>query len=203
MELLEKIKRHIPTYLNPETKKQLFDELKSFPDNIDQRIYSSQEKLSDTIIYQGDIIKRQPIVFLPDINVKERRVFIISNTCDVDLNNPRPIPNRITYCPIIDLSAYANIVKRSNHFSTDEGISSHIESIKKQRVTSMFYLPEHGVYKESIVLFDSATSLNLDEKRKQGMLENRGLKLGNYGFYLFLIKLSIHFTRIEENVDRT
>jgi hypothetical protein len=196
----EKIRRHLPEYLNPDDKTKLFEELKSFPDNIDSRIYSSHPELSDKIIYQGDIVSNQPLVFLPNNTVKSNQVFIISNTCDIDLRNERVKTPRVVYCPIIQFQAYSQLVRE--YYDTMEAAVSHLNTIKKQRITSMFYLPEYGDVKESIVLFDSTNNYRLDESSLERMLENRVVSLANYGFYLFLVKLSIHFTRVEENVNR-
>lgn len=202
MELLDKIKRHLPTYLNPESRKKLFDELKAFPSNIDERMYSSDIDINDDIIYQGDIIDNQPIIFLPDTSIKEKRVFVISNTCDNDINNPRPTSPTVSYCPIIDFTAYINMINKTGFFKTKEALEGHIKAIKDQRITTMFYLPSHKDISESIVLLSSFNSLRLDNHQKNNFIANRKLCLANYGFYLFLIKLSIHLTRIEENVDR-
>lgn len=202
MDLLDKIKSHIPTYLNPESKKELFEELKSFPDNIDSRMYTESNTLSDSILYQGDVINEQPLVFLPELKIFRKRVFIISNTCDIALSNERPKTPQVTYCPIIDLQAYKKMIEESSYFKSSEGLDDHLTTIRNQRMTTMFYLPEKGGYSESIVLFDSAHSIKITEEQLENMLNNRVLKLGNYGFYLFLVKLSIHFTRIEEGINR-
>lgn len=36
----EEIKKYLPQYLSVPSQENLFEELKSFPDNIDQRFYS-------------------------------------------------------------------------------------------------------------------------------------------------------------------
>ena len=200
MELSEKIHQHLPVYLSPQDKRKLFAEISSFPDNIDSRIYSSNPKISDDVIYQGDIVANHPLVFLPDTSVQEKQVFIISNTCDIDLNNRRIKSPYIVYCPIIKFEAYEKLV--SSYYESKEAINGHLTSVRKQRITSMFYLPRHGQVEESIVLFDSSNSHRLDSCHLDNMLDNRVISLGNYGFMLFLVKLSIHFTRVEEGVNR-
>lgn len=200
MDLSEKIHRHLPLYLNAEDRAHLFDEIRSFPENIDSRIYSSHPEISDQIIYQGDIIKDQPLIFLPDKTIREKRVFVISNTCDIDLTNNRAMTPKIVYCPTISFEAYSRIA--SSYYDSKDKLENHLRAIRKQRITSMFYLPKHGQLHESIVLFDSPNNYRLDAKHLKSMLANRIITLGNYGFMLFLVKLSIHFTRIEENVNR-
>lgn len=200
MELGDKIHQHLPHYLNAEDRSELFNELKAFPDNIDHRIYSSHPNISDDIIYQGDVVNKQPVIFLPDITVKNKQVFIISNTCDIDLTNVRvKIPN-VVYCPVISFVGYKKLVYE--YYDTEQKAQDHLTSVRKQRITDMFYLPEHGEVIESIVLFDSVNNHRLSSDHLKNMLDNRIISLGNYGFMLFLVKLSIHFTRIEERVDR-
>jgi hypothetical protein len=196
----DEICRHLPEYLSPDDKTKLFDELKSFPENIDGRIYTSHPKLSNEIIYQGDIISSQPVVFLPDDTIKMKQVFVISNTCDIDLSNKRIKTPRVVYCPIILFQAYSQLIH--DYYDTYEAAQDHLNTIKKQRITSMFYLPEYGDVKESIVLFDATNNHRLDAPQLEDMLDKRVVSLANYGFYLFLVKLSIHFTRIEERVNR-
>ncbi|HYX05936.1 MAG TPA: hypothetical protein VE912_04305 [Bacteroidales bacterium] len=200
MELTEEIHRHLPTYLNPEDRKNLFDEIKSFPSNIDSRIYSSHPSLSKDIIYQGDIIANQPFILLPENNLKNSQVLVISNTCDIDLSNNNIKSPRVVYCPIISFSNYKNLVYKS--YEKEQSANDHLNSVRKQEITDMFYLPEHGDIKESIVLFDAANNYRMEPSQAKEMLENRITSLGNYGFMLFIVKLSIHFTRIEEGVNR-
>jgi len=202
MDLEEKIQRHLPLYLNPEDRGALFEELKSFPDNIDQRIYTNNSDIFENNLLQGDGVDNQKLIFLPDTTIKEKRVFIISNTCDIDLSNPRIQSPKVIYCPIIKFSAYKNLVESSGFFNNPESIQDHLTAIRKQRITSMFYLPSHGDLDESIALLDSLNHCRLDEDCLANMIGNRVFSLGNYGFYLFLVKLSIHLNRIEEGINR-
>lgn len=203
MELEDKIQRHLPLYLNPEERGALFDEIRNFPDNIDQRIYTNYQGKFDNNILQGDGIDGQSIIFLPDTEVKSGRVFIISNTCDIDLTNPRITTPRVLYCPIIKYSKYKRLIEESKFYDKNQAINDHLDSVKKQRITNMFYLPKHGDLEESIALLDAINNCSLAKSKFNDLLQNRVFTLGNYGFYLFLIKLSIHLNRIEEKLDRT
>ena len=44
--------------------------------------------------------------------------------------------------------------------------------------------------------FESVVTANFFENHK------KNATFSNYGFYMFLLKLSLHFTRIQEKVDR-
>jgi hypothetical protein len=63
------------------------------------------------------------------------------------------------------------------------------------------YLPANPeVMPESVALFSDARSHPLDDflARERSLL----FRLSDFGFYLFLFKLSIHFNRMLEGVER-
>ncbi len=127
---------------------------------------------------------------------------LLSNTCDMDINNKRLYPCRIMYAPILNLDKYIKSLK-------DKGISetriiSHVTDIKRQLISQIMYLPTKSIFDhDSIVMFDRGMSIALSPKNIAEMLSSRMFTLSNYGFYLFLLKISYHFTRIQENVDRS
>ena len=84
-----------------------------------------------------------------------------------------------------------------------ESINDHIARIKKQYISHIFFLPAGSqLENDSIVLFDRINSLPNSLQDRNKIPEQRLFTLSDYGFYLFLYKLSIHFTRIRENVSR-
>ena len=58
----DELKKYLPKYLSEENYNNLLTELKSFPYNIDNRMYTYS--LDNNIIYQGDGIKEMPIIDL-------------------------------------------------------------------------------------------------------------------------------------------
>jgi hypothetical protein len=200
MNLFEDIKLYLPKYLSSVSEEELFKELKYFPNNINERLYTNKLK-DQNIIYQGDGVEGLLFVNLPDKNFGELPGMVISNTCDINPSNKRFSPVNIVYSPIINLEKYIdNLIKRG---ANPEAVKNHAVSIKKQEVTSMFYLPKGASLKtESVVFLDKINSCD-SEYLKPERIENLKLfTLSDYGFYLFIIKLSIHFTRIRERVDR-
>ena len=55
---------------------------------------------------------------------------------------------------------------------------------------------------ESIVFLDRIVNYPTSSLKLEDLKMNRIFTLGNYGFYLFLLKLSIHYTRIADKIDR-
>lgn len=138
--MIEDIKRYLPKFLSATSNKELFAGLKEFPANIDSRFYT--QHLNNTeFIYQGDALKNMLVINLPDTTVKPVTSIILSNTCDIDLQNKRNFPSQIVYAPIFNLAKYRNILYDKAE-KTHEQIDAHITSIKKQEITQIFYLPK-------------------------------------------------------------
>jgi hypothetical protein len=198
-ELLEDFKQYLPKYLSPAATKKLFAELEQFPRNMDERLYTTRLR-GEATVFQGDGLDALPVTNLPDETVGRAKVMVLSNTCDMDAANPRWMPARIIYCPVISLHAYERLLAR-----TGSGISSsHFDDIRAQRVSNMFYLPKtRGTGEEAIALLDRVNNCDLKILTPAEVPDRRLFTLSDYGFYLFLYKLSIHFTRIREGVPRT
>lgn len=198
---LEDIKIYLPKFLSAESEKELFEGLKKFPDNIDTRLYTNY--LDDSkIIYQGDGIKDMLIFNISDKEIKPTPSVIFSNTCDIDLNNKRNFPSQIVYAPIFNLKKYEDALYKNSKKSKEQ-IYSHIESIKKQEVTQIFYLPQiEDKIDDSIVFLDRVFNCPNNYVERENISDRKIFTLSDYGAYLFLIKLSIHFTRIQDKVER-
>ena len=132
--------------------------------------------------------------------IREIPVMIISNTCDNSVENLRLLELNLIYAPIAKISELFDFY-RSNGVE-EKIIKSLFEAIKNQKVTHMFYLPVgFGITDESVVFFDKICSCE-NTYISDNLSSLRFCSLSNYGFYLLLFKLSVHFTRIRERVDR-
>ncbi|URW79090.1 hypothetical protein [Xiashengella succiniciproducens] len=198
---LDEIKIYLPKFLSAESDRELFKGLKDFPDNIDERLYTTY--LHDTkIIYQGDGLNNLLVVNLPKSEIKPVPGIILSNTCDIDLQNERNFPSQIVYAPIFSLEKYRQTLL-NNSKKTKEQITDHINAIKKQEITQIFYLPKFdGKLEESIVFLDRVNNMPNTLIERDKISSNRIFTLSDYGAYLFLLKLSIHFTRVQDKVER-
>ena len=201
MTSFEDIKKYLPQYLSDSDTKQLFSALKDFPNNIDERFYSNYN-LDDNILYQGDCLKDIPAFKLPNMHSKLSQSMAISNTCDMDLNNSNERPwntQRILFSQIILLEKLEK--ELCQRFPKDK-VTNYINSIKKQKITNTFYLPKSNNLDEAVVFFDYTNSFDIHFIDRNSLKERRLVSLSNYGFYILLIKLSIHFTRVQEKVQR-
>ncbi|MCG8310650.1 MAG: hypothetical protein MI975_24890 [Cytophagales bacterium] len=198
---LDDFKIYLPKYLSSESEKHLFDSLKDFPENIDQRLYTDYLK-DDPVIYQGDGLNNLLAVNLPSLETKEVPGMIISNTCDIDPTNKRNFPSQIVYAPILSFKKYADTLNSAITIS-DEQIKSHLDAIRKQYITQIFYLPPlKNKLEESIVFLDRIFNIGNNYCNRNELNETRIFTLSDFGNYLFLFKLSLHFTRIQDKVER-
>jgi hypothetical protein len=210
---LELIRTFLPKYLTPELTENLFKTVKEyFPfSNNPNLIYY---RIPDTkYYYQGDCIIDIP--FSRFNNGKFETVYlkgtIVSNTCDISPDNKRlEVPN-IQFAAVFSLKEFIHKLKEKN--IEPKRISTFIENLKENRISNLFYLPEKKdgdkiIMEESFVRFDLSTTLPASifwgetYDNSYAPEGDRLLSLSNYGFYLFLIKLSVHYCRFREGVFR-
>jgi hypothetical protein len=200
--IFDDIRIFLPKYLSDAEQKNLFSELKSFPINVDQRLYSLKLK-EENNLFQGDGYKSIIMADYEEKKFIEVKCILLSNTCDVSKKNKRNycIPYK-TFAPIFKLKEYQEALLE-DYPSQIKSIQNHIESIRKQENTSMFYLPSlHEEGEEYFVRFDCSFSIPDDLISMNKLLDKRLFVLSNYGFYLFLLKVSIHSSRIQEGINR-
>lgn len=202
----EEIRNYLPQYLSTESQRKLFEDLKKSPDNLDDSYYSWRLTNSESY-YQGDGIKQLLVMNLPEPEIGKLPSIILSNSCDIDPNNRRLFESRISYAPIFQLEKYKNALIK-DHVETKmykmDAINDHIQNVVKQLNTQILYLPKGcGLENDSIVFLDRINNCPIEELNKCGEESCKLFSLSNYGFYVFLIKLSIHFNRIQEGIDRT
>lgn len=197
---IEELRKYLPKYLSEDSYKTLIAELKSFPHNIDQRMYTAS--LPSNILFQGDGYDSFPIVDMMHLGKGSKNSYgiIMSNTCDIDVANVRLYPSSIMYAPIISLEKYREVLKQ-NDVGTEK-IENHLTKIREQAITSILYLPSIGNIQESIVFIDRMLHIRNEYINRETLNQHRLFSLSDYGFYLLLFKLSVHFSRIQEKVDR-
>lgn len=192
---VEAIERNIPHYLTEEAKLGLVKALRAFPADIGY--YST---LWPNDLLQGDCWTK---FHLFNFSTGERatvRGIILSNSCDVSPDNPRDLPPRIVFAPLMRLKDFVALLKRMS--VKQSKIDQIVVSIRNQDITNIFYLPSGAVLDdEYIARLDDVHSMPVKYFLDQG--DKRKLStLSQVGFYLFLFKLSVHFCRFQENVDR-
>jgi hypothetical protein len=199
--IFDDIKMYLPKYLSEDDTKRLLNELQSFPTNLDKRFYSSYLE-NENIIFQGDGLKDFIVVNLPDETFFKAPIIIFSNTCDIDNSNKRLFASNICYAPLFSLESYKEELLEEK-IKDEQSINNHIEDIKKQKITQILYLPKgYNLPEDCIVFLDRLNHCDNASVPRENIAQRKIFILSNYGFYLFLVKISIHFTRIQEQVGR-
>jgi hypothetical protein len=199
----EDFKTYLPKYLSAEAQKNLFAELDQFPSNIDSRVYTIRLQ-DELVLFQGDGLASMWVADLPNSTINKTRVMVISNTCDTAPDNKRLLGCRLLYCPIISFEKYQDLLQRQkDKLPAGFNPAGHLEAIKRQHNSSMFYLPQsEKLQGAGIALLDRINNCDLQLLDLNELVTNRLFTLSDYGFYLFLFKLSLHLTRIREGVSR-
>jgi len=197
----ESLQKHIPLYLTDPAalKREIRAFIRSGNGETREMNYflpSSHDRFKNDML-QGDIWSGFQTFIFSSGERKAIKGIVLSNTCDTSPENKRDLSRRVTFAPIMKLNAIQNLYEQSKLDKT--AISAKITAIKSQEVTSMFYLPAGGVLNEDYVArLDEVHSMPLSAHKPSSKI----LTLNNFGFYLFVVKLSIHFCRFQENVDR-
>lgn len=199
--MLRDIEIYLPKYLSGDEQSRLFEELKQFPENIHARLYSSLHD-GDGVIFQGDGLAQLPVVSLPDTSVMMAPIMVVSNTCDISELHERLYPSNIVYCPLIRFDAWREELHRAFPESGDR-VEALLDSVRRQECSSMFYLPKGArLTEDRIALMDRLVHHSVAALDIERLVANRLFTLSDYGFYLFLFKLSIHLTRLREGIAR-
>lgn len=190
------IKDQIPYYLTRQAADGLIKELESYNGNT---AFYTNRYPSDFL--QGDGWRGFEIF---DFEVDAKRTIrgiVVSNSCDISTDNPRDIPAKVSFVPIFKLKNLKAIFENSG--MDPKVCASKIQAIKEQKNTSFFFLPAQGAIQEEYVAFFSDIYSMPTHKFFQNTTKTKLFTLNMTGFYLFLLKLSIHFCRFHENVDRS
>ncbi len=198
---VESLQQQIPSYLTSEDQQVLVNELKAIASGGSANYLLSA--YNDT--FKGDMLQgdgwRGFQLFLFDTGERRSvRGLVLSNSCDVDPSNPRDVPARVIFAPLVKLSAYKTLLDASGIGA--ERVEAKIASIKAQKTTNIFFLPAGGPLEEDyVVRFDEAQSMPVQAHTTSSHREKL-FTLSNTGFYMLVLKLSVHFCRLQEKVNR-
>jgi len=191
----DSIEKHIPYYLTQEAKQGLIQALKDFPEKMNY--YTS---LYPEEMLQGDGLNNLQVIHFENGQRKRIKGILLSNSCDMDNNNKREFPIKLTFAPIIKLNNYSKILIEQG--INQIKINAKICAIKEQKITNLFYLPKNDILiEEHIALLSDLQTLPLSALNIS-LPTQKLFTLSQAGFYLFLFKLSIHFCRFHENIER-
>jgi hypothetical protein len=197
----ENLHQQIPYYLTADDRQVLIDELKAISRGSTAGYFLSPYRNSfREVVLQGDGWPGFQLRLLRTGEQRSVQGVVLSNSCDVDPGNPRVVPARVAFAPLVKLSAYERLLRNSS-IGADK-VSAKIASIKAQSVSSIFYLPAGGPLAEDhVVRLDDIHSMPVAAHEVAPNREKL-FTLSNTGFYMLVFKLSVHFCRLQEKVNR-
>lgn len=197
----DEIKKYLPQYLSESEMRSLKDDLRKFNPDTCQGAFFTSRFNGEPFLMQGDYIGQAPVHNFPaSLESREVPALIISNTCDMSMDNKRVYSTRIMYVPMMNFDKYAQNVLR---IMEPEKARQHFESLRNQHITGIIYLPtklELGY--DSIGFLDRMVTIPCTQSNIDHLISSRRFTLNNFGFYLLLLKLSMHFSRIQEKINR-
>jgi hypothetical protein len=193
---IEKIQDHLPQYLTAGQQAELVRQLRDFEN---RNYYTS---LFEDELLQGDGWAGIEILNFANGDRAKIKGILLSNSCDIAPSNPRDFPPRIVFAPLIYFDDLARALRNVEALKPEQ-IDSKLYAIRKQRVSSLFFLPRgHALEGDYVAVLDDLHSIPLEVFSKEAK-RTKLFTLGQMGFYLFLMKLSIHFCRFQEGLVRS
>lgn len=197
----ETLIQQIPYYLTAEDQKVLLDELTAISrGGTAEYLLGTYRDSFKEVMLQGDGWRGFQLFLFETGDRRSVRGIVLSNSCDVDPENPRDVPARVIFAPLVKLSAFKALLEASG--ISAERVAAKIAAIKAQKTSNIFYLPAGGVLREDyVVRFDDAHNMPVAAHAKSADREKL-FTLSNTGFYMLVLKLSVHFCRLQEKVNR-
>ena len=191
----ESIKNQIPYYLSQKAKEHLAKALDNFPRQIDYYI-----NLYPDETLQGDGWTSVDVIRFEDGARKLIKALLLSNSCDIAPENKRDLPTKLSFASMVKLDRYQELLTSGG--LDPEQIKAKVQAIKEQRVTSLVYLPKGSALDDDYVaLLDDIHTVPYQAFRARNE-KKKLFTLSNVGFYLFVLKLSVHFCRLHEEIVR-
>lgn len=213
------VARLFPAFLSATEKTRITEGLSQFAESIatTPKLYTDFYATGvPNYLLQGDLLPqiRLPI-WQPSTGLFAKGnidALLIANTCDVDvIGNSRNVAKEISFVPLVPLSNFLTNLERKLHSQhlPPATVRVKLQSIEKelrnQLLTNVFYLPASpSGLPEQVALLDRPFWFPSSELVSIGpaLLTNRMATLSQWGYYLFILKLSYHLCRLPEERDR-
>jgi hypothetical protein len=188
----------LPAYLTAADQAAITKGLRDFTNS--QSLATFYYPTRDPEPLQGDVWSRIDVFDFSTGERKRVRALLVSNSCDISAGNERYMSPKLTVATVIPLGAYQQLLLKNG--LAEKRVSDHLMQVRAQTVTQLFYLPNGaGMNGEHVALLQDLHSLPAQAMTTEP-LKTRLASLSQCAFYLLLFKLSVHFCRFLEGVDR-
>jgi hypothetical protein len=200
----------LPSYLRGNAREDLISALDQFkPQGRKDISYDRFFKdFGHPYFMQGDLVLDiRTSHWIPETREYSRvytNAIILSNSCDLFVENKRQVNSKqCLFAPLVKLSSYMEELSAAGY--SPEQLEEFKRNLKSQLLSNIFYIPElGGKIDEQIALLDHVFWYPIDELKAlvESIGEDRITSLNQFGYYLFVLKLSYHFCRLPEQCDR-
>lgn len=164
--------------IDPYIADEVKESLKQFEENGSR--YKCFTNCSFSFLSQGDILDKLKFIKVNEeghIIEKELKALLLSNTCDAENDDV------LLFAPLIPLT---NL--KVNH-----------DTLKKNRIYKLLYFPGHRYnnYVVDLSLVSSFSKVLVNKLLEKEIIQKEA-SLSDFGYYLFLTKLTVHFMRPED-----
>lgn len=188
----------LPAYLTAADQAAIAKGLRDFTQS--QRLQGFYHATRDPEPLQGDVWGRIDVFNFNTGERKRVRALLVSNSCDIAAGNERYMQPKVTVATVIAMTAYEQLLLANG--LSEMRVGDHLKQVRAQAVTHMFYLPAGAAMNgEHVALLQDLHSLPMQAMAEQPP-KPRLASLSQCAFYLLLFKLSVHFCRFLEGVDR-
>lgn len=129
---------------------------------------------------------------------------IISNSCDISFENNRNInPKQCLFAPLVELAEFESDLIAAGYEASK--LNQLFSEIRRQSISNLLYLPHRPDNKKEYIAFlDRLFWLPIDDLNSLvgSIKDDRVASLNQFGYYLFVLKLSYHICRLPEEIDR-
>lgn len=193
---LQNVDAFLAPYITRERRPGFLASLKDFP-----TLHAMFTGLNDPEPLQGDCWAGVPVYNFETGERKPVKAVLLSNSCDVTAENERATPVNLCFAALISLTKYQESLLAAG-FPADR-VDNHLADVRAQKVSSLFYFPPSQFDdRELIAVMDLIHTVPASYFANRTDF-HRIFSLSDVGFWLFVFKLSFHFCRLHEKVNRT
>ncbi len=199
----------LPGYLTNVEKGRIRDSLEQFfdrPEKINYNGFYSME--GQNFLMQSDILHSVSGI---DWNEEQNTyttgyspALLISNSCDVSTENNRSINSKeALFAPLISVKLHLQSLHEAGYRA--DQIQRFHTTLAKQEYTNLLYLPPNPInHEEYIVRLDRIYWVPQTQLVNivNDLNGHRFVSLSDWGYYLYLTKLSLHTCRVPEEIER-
>lgn len=192
--ILDEIRKHLPGYLSSTEQVKLISQIyKDYPD-ID---YYRSDASTDFCL-QGDGWKGFEIFEFASGQRLSVSGCILSNTCDISPDNKRLQAPNIVFATCVQMEQYERMLLG---LTDQRKAQNYIDAIRRQSVTNRFFLPATSLQKDFVVFLDDIHTMPL-QRFLENTTRHNSIRLSNAGYYVFVLKLAVHFCRLTDGENR-